>query len=45
MIRPNEKVRWKTNEVGMARLMKARRVELTGNSLAYIRFIDDFAAR
>ena len=44
VIRPSEKVRWKTNEAGMARLVKAYRVELTGNSLAYVRFVDDFAA-
>jgi adenine-specific DNA-methyltransferase len=28
----------------MARLLKAMRVELTGNSIAYVRFLDDFAA-
>ena len=43
-IRPNERVRWKTNEAGMARLLHASRVEVTGNSLAYVRFVDDFAA-
>ena len=43
-IRPSERVRWKTNELGMQRLLKAMRVELTGNSLAYVRFLDDFAA-
>jgi adenine-specific DNA-methyltransferase len=44
IIRPSEKVRWKTNEQGMERLLKASRIELTGNSLAYVRFPDDFAA-
>lgn len=43
-IRPSEKVRWKTNQDGMARLLKANRIEVTGNSLAYVRFLDDFAA-
>ena len=43
-IRPSDKVRWKTNEQGMARLLKASRVELTGNSLGYVRFLDDFSA-
>lgn len=43
-VRPSLKVRWKTNETGMARLLKASRVEVTGNSLAYVRFLDDFAA-
>ena len=43
-IRPSDKVRWKTNELGMDRLLKASRVELTGNSLAYVRYLDDFAA-
>jgi adenine-specific DNA-methyltransferase len=43
-IRPSLKVRWKTNELGMQRLMAAGRVEVTGNSLAYVRFLDDFAA-
>lgn len=43
-VRPSLKVRWKTNEQGMARLLKADRVEVTGGSLAYVRFLDDFAA-
>ena len=43
-IKPSLKVRWKTNEQGMGRLLKADRVEITGDSLAYVRFIDDFAA-
>ena len=33
---------WKTGEPGMLRLMKAARLELVGNTLAYVRFIDDF---
>ena len=43
-IRPSIKVRWKTNEAGMARLLRAERVEVTGNSLAYVRYLDDFSA-
>jgi adenine-specific DNA-methyltransferase len=43
-IRPSLKVRWKTNETGMQRLLCADRVELTGNSLAYVRYLDDFGA-
>ncbi|HTV70688.1 MAG TPA: site-specific DNA-methyltransferase, partial [Rhizobiaceae bacterium] len=43
-ILPNLRVRWKTNRQGMERLLKAGRVELTGNSIAYVRFIDDFSA-
>ena len=43
-IRPSLRVRWKTNEQGMGRLLKANRVELTGQSLAYVRFLDDFSA-
>ena len=43
-IRPNDRVRWKTNQMGMERLLRASRVELTGNSLAYVRFLDDFSA-
>jgi adenine-specific DNA-methyltransferase len=43
-IKPNLRVRWKTNQTGMDRLLKASRVELTGNSISYVRFIDDFCA-
>ncbi|WP_339834142.1 site-specific DNA-methyltransferase [uncultured Parvibaculum sp.] len=43
-IRPSIKVRWKTNELGMQRLLCAARVELTGNSLSYVRYLDDFSA-
>jgi len=41
-VRPSIKVRWKTNEAGMDRLLRADRVELTGNSLAYVCYLDDF---
>jgi adenine-specific DNA-methyltransferase len=41
---PNMRSRWKTNEEGMSRLLAARRVTVTGNTLAYVRFLDDFPA-
>ncbi len=40
-IRPS-KGYWKTGEIGMDRLRKAERLELVGNTLTYVRFIDDF---
>ncbi len=40
-IRPS-KGYWKTGEIGMPRLAKANRLELVGNTLTYVRFIDDF---
>jgi adenine-specific DNA-methyltransferase len=33
---------WKTGEVGSERLVKSARLQLVGNTLSYIRFIDDF---
>jgi adenine-specific DNA-methyltransferase len=43
VIKPSLSVRWKTNEVGFDRLMKAHRVEASsGNNLGYIRFLDDY---
>ena len=41
---PNPRSRWKTNEAGMANLIAARRIERTGSTLAYVRFLDDFPA-
>jgi adenine-specific DNA-methyltransferase len=41
---PTMRSRWKTNEPGMESLLAARRIQVTGNSLAYVRFIDDFPA-
>jgi adenine-specific DNA-methyltransferase len=41
---PSEKGRWKTNQLGMQRLVKARRVTPAGNTLRYKRFLDDFPA-
>ncbi|MEE5037697.1 DNA methyltransferase [Pseudomonas alliivorans] len=43
VIKPSLSVRWKTNEMGFDRLMKANRVEASsGNNLGYIRFLDDY---
>jgi adenine-specific DNA-methyltransferase len=42
--RPHAQSRWKTNEEGMGRLLSAKRVAVTGNTLAYVRFLDDFPA-
>jgi adenine-specific DNA-methyltransferase len=43
VIKPSLSVRWKTNEVGFERLIKAHRVEASsGNNLGYIRFLDDY---
>jgi adenine-specific DNA-methyltransferase len=33
-----------TNEEGMERLLRANRVEITGQSLGYVRYLDDFSA-
>jgi adenine-specific DNA-methyltransferase len=41
---PNIRNRWKTNEDGMRRLLSSNRVQVTGNSIAYVRFLDDFSA-
>ena len=35
---------WKTNVVGMKRLQLAQRLIAVGNTLSYVRFLDDFAA-
>jgi adenine-specific DNA-methyltransferase len=42
ILRPSEKVRWKTNQLGMERLGKAGRLEPVGSTLTYVRFLDDF---
>jgi adenine-specific DNA-methyltransferase len=34
---------WKTNPAGMARLVSAGRVDLVGNTLRYVRYLDDFS--
>jgi adenine-specific DNA-methyltransferase len=41
---PTMQSRWKTNEEGMARLKTANRLDVAGNTLRYVRFIDDFPA-
>ena len=43
-INPSNKVRWKTNEAGMLRLLRSGRLTASANSLAYIRRISDFPA-
>jgi adenine-specific DNA-methyltransferase len=42
--RPSMQARWKTNEVGMERLIASARVAVSGNGLSYVRFHDDFPA-
>jgi adenine-specific DNA-methyltransferase len=42
---PGEQSRWKTNEAGMTRLLKAQRAVPSGVSLAYVRFLDDFPVK
>lgn len=44
MFRPTMQSRWKTNEIGMSRLVAARRVSPGRDMLAYVRFLDDFPA-
>lgn len=41
---PSPRSRWKTNEDGMEKLLKARRLEATSGGLYYVRYIDDFPA-
>lgn len=41
LIRPSRGY-WKTGEIGMPRLQRAGRLQLVGNTLTYVRFIDDF---
>jgi adenine-specific DNA-methyltransferase len=42
--RPTMQSRWKTNGEGMKRLQSAGRVAQTRNTLAYVRYLDDFPA-
>jgi adenine-specific DNA-methyltransferase len=44
VIKPSEKVRWKTNETGMRRLQRSTRLSATDAGLYYVRYIDDFRA-
>lgn len=41
---PTMKTRWKTNEQGMDRLLGAERVQVTGNTIGYRRYLNDFPA-
>lgn len=36
---------WKTGEIGIARLIKATRIQPASNSLTYVRYLDDFKAQ
>ena len=40
---PSEKVRWKTNEMGMQRLKLSGRLSSTSAGIYYIRYLDDFS--
>ena len=44
VFRPSMQVRWKTNEEGMNRLRWAGRLSQSGQTLWYVRYIDDFPA-
>jgi adenine-specific DNA-methyltransferase len=44
VFKPPLQARWKTNDAGMKRLVAARRVHPRSNSLAYVRYLDDFPA-
>jgi adenine-specific DNA-methyltransferase len=41
---PTMKARWKTNESGMNKLLLAARTQVVGNTLRYVRYLDDFPA-
>jgi adenine-specific DNA-methyltransferase len=41
--KPSDRVRWKTNEVGFLRLLRADRVEPSDENLGYVRYLEDFA--
>ncbi|SDP61135.1 adenine-specific DNA-methyltransferase [Pedococcus dokdonensis] len=41
---PSMQARWKTNELGMSRLLAAGRVEVVGKTPRYVRYFDDFPA-
>ena len=42
--RPSDKVRCKTNELGMSRLLKATRISASDSNIYYVRYLDDFRA-
>ncbi len=44
VFRPSEKARWKTNELGMSRLLNAERIAASDTSIYYVRYLDDFRA-
>ncbi len=44
MFRPSAQVRWKTNETGMQKLLSAGRIAKAGETLRYVRYLEDFPA-
>lgn len=40
--RPSMQARWKTNEEGVANLLRRNRIEASGNRVGYVRFLEDF---
>ena len=36
---------WKTNPIGMERLLKTRRVRISGNSIRYVLYLDDYPVK
>ncbi|MEI4274102.1 site-specific DNA-methyltransferase [Klenkia sp. LSe6-5] len=42
--RPTLQSRWKTNELGMSRLVLAERIAASRSTLSYVRYLDDFPA-
>jgi adenine-specific DNA-methyltransferase len=42
IFRPSMQSRWKTNELGMDRLLKSRRLDYTRSRVGYVRYLDDF---
>jgi len=42
--KPSMTVRWKTNELGMSRLLSSNRIEATAQRIGYVRYLDDFPA-
>lgn len=41
---PSMRNRWKTNQEGLGRLLNAERVAITGDTMGYVRFLEDFPA-
>ncbi len=41
---PSMRNRWKTNQEGLGRLLRSERVAITGDTIGYVRFLEDFPA-